>query len=367
MSILVVQVSPYPPEPGSDYHAHLAEALMKAGTPVVVLAGRGARGGGGAGVPVYPFYWAPRLREAGLAACIRAIASSLSILAVVVEAARRLGYNVVVNFHYGPTTWPGVLLGEHYPAGMMLARLMGARVVWTVHAMLTPRQILEESRRRGLPLLLGLLAAAYYMLVALTAAILSHRIVVLVDEEDAAAGRVIGSMLASGHKTLQAVHPYFPAPRAAGRGGRLTVYCLGYIRREKAYHLIAPWLSSLRRRSPGLYSRLLVVVAGAAGERGVDKLYVELLKRQAALLAPGSMLVREGRLDREEFVDAVSSAWAIWCAYTGKYGPSGILAWARGAGARPICVKTMWGGCRGGAPSFEEHASWLIEGGVYGG
>lgn len=352
MKTLVVQVSPYPPEPGSDYHAHVAGELRRRGVPVVVLAGRGAEGR-----LVYPVYRAPRLGVGSVRACIAALFQALAWLALVIRAARRLGFRVIVHFHYGPTGWPGLVLGEQYPLGMILARLMGAYVVWTIHAMLTPRQVYMEARARGLPPPAALAATAYYMLVSLIAAHASNRVIVLVDTPDAEAPHVIGGMLA--RRVHAQVHPAFPCNGAHGGGGReRAVYCLGYIRREKAYHVIASWLIG----GGGLLR--FKIIGGVDEGRPADAAYARHLQRLAAETR-GLMSVSIGRLDRRGFIEAVSRAYAVWCAYTGKYGPSGILAWARGCGSRPLCVESMWGGCSGGAPSFAEHVEELLRE-VYG-
>lgn len=373
---IVVQVSPYPPEPGADYHEMLARELAKEyGKPVIVLAGLNylnveeamKRYGvveNHGDVMVYRAFWAPRIAEyRSLATILRYIVASLKALVQAIAIARKHAEKVVAHFHYGPTTWPGAFLGEHYPLGMILARLLGTRVLWTIHAFLTPYQLLQEAKERRIALPLSLLLIAYYLLLAKIAAKACHKIIVLVDSPNAPITKWLAKLLGK-DKVEEQVHPPFkPLLKLITKSrDRIIIACLGYIRKEKGYHHLLKWLAELRNRDPELYNKVQVIIAGAI-DRGKpqDITYLrELLEmKRKHQLANVEIIPR--KLNREEFHKLLAESDIVWCAYEKKYGPSGILAWARAYGKRALYVGRLWGYNVGAVSSTQVCTHCVVE------
>ena len=377
--ILLVQVSPYPPEPGSDYHYYLARAARLSNhLPVVVLAGlnhldseRAEKAYGllenNDGVIVYRAFWAPRLlEEKNPWKALRFLASSLRALSQVTSIARRKGRRPLVHFHYGPTSWPGLLLGEHFPLGMALARLEGARVVWVVHSLPVVSQVLREARQKGLPLLLALLGAIYHTIIVLFSALWAHRVVVLVDNPGAGIKEYLERLVPSRGKVVEYTHPVFWSPagssKAPGAGREVLLVCPGYIRAEKGYHVLLHWLARLKDEKPEVYRRIRVIIAG-----GIDRNKREDIEYLRALLelrrqhGLGNVSIVVRKLGRKEFYELLRRSNIVWAAYTKKYGPSGILAWARTFGKKAIMIDTLWGPVGDGKPGTpEENVVFLL-------
>jgi len=354
----ILQVSPYPPEPGADYHEMLAHELVKKyRKPIVVLAGlnhlnvREAMEKYGViedhgNVVVYRAFWAPRIAERkNPIVILRYIVASLKALAQAIRIARKYTEKVVVHFHYGPTTGPGAFLGEHYPLGMGLARLMRANVSWTIHDFLTPHQLLQEAKERGLPVPLALLLVAYYLLLAKIAAKACHRIIVLVDSPNAPITEWLAKLLGE-DKVEEQVHPPFKplVELTSNLRDRITIACLGYIRREKGYHYLLQWLANLRSKNPRLYDKIQVIIAGAIDrKKPQDMEYLKKLLEMKHKYELTNVKIILRILSREEFHKLLSESDIVWCAYERKYGPSGILAWARAYHKKALYIPNLWG------------------------
>ncbi len=358
--ILVIQVSPFPPEAGSDYHRQLAFELRKGlKIPVIVLAGlnylnmhRALREYGVIekkdSIIVYRAFWAPRITEYRRPGVVlRHIISSLKALTQVIDIARKHVGKVIVHFHYGPTTWPGGILGEHYPLGMMLAKLLRAKVIWTIHAFLVPQVLLREARSRGLPLLLSIFLLIYYMILVKLAAKSSHKIISLVDYSNAPITSYFSKLLGK-NKIEEQVHPPFkPMAKLESERkpkSRIIIVCPGYIRREKGYHHLLKWLVNLKNKDPKIYAKVKVIIAGGIDRRRRSDIeyLVELIRiKRKYELSNVEFILK--KLDVKEFHELLAKSDIIWCAYEKKYGPSGILAWARAYHKKVIYISNLWG------------------------
>ncbi|NPA98699.1 MAG: glycosyltransferase family 4 protein [Crenarchaeota archaeon] len=377
---IVIQVSPYPPEPGADYHEQLAHQLSRElKAPVIVLAGLNHLKLHEAikqygvieihdRVIVYRAFWAPRIAECkNPITIVRYLIASLKALAQVVRTAKKYAKKVIAHFHYGPTTWPGALLGEHYPLGMILARALKARVFWTIHAFLTPHQLLQESRERRLSTLLALPLIAYYLTIARIAATACHKIIALVDNPSAPITTILSRLL--GKRVLEEVHPPFKPlakPSINHRRDKVLMICIGYIRKEKGYHKLLQWLANLKIKDPSIYRRLKVIIAGTIDRKKRED--IEYLRNLISIknqhkLTNVEFIIKN--LSKEEFHYLLLKGDIIWCAYTKKYGPSGILAWARAFSKYAIIIGSEWSSRDHSyrtleSTSFSEHTRNLI-------
>ena len=378
-TMFVIQISPYPPEAGSDYHEQLAyELVKKIQRPILVLAGLTHLDIGKAvklygiiekrsGVVVYRAFWVPRIAECkNLSKVLKFIIASLKALAQTIVLAKKHSKEIITHFHYGLTTWPGAFLGEHYPLGMVLARIMGAKVVWIIHAFLVPYQLRQEAKDRRLPLLLVLLLTTYYLLLAKIAAFACHKVVVLVDSPNAPITSFLKKFLGK-NKVFEQVHPLFkPLVKFATKSrNKITIACLGYIRREKGYHVLLKWLANLKNRNPCIYDKIDVIIAGTIDRKkreDIEYLKSLLSMKQQYELKNVKFIIK--RLNKKEFQELLAKTDIIWCAYTRKYGPSGILAWAKAYRKRAIIYAkgNLWLGDK--KPSLEDfsyHVKSLLE------
>jgi len=361
LSASLIQISPYPPESGSDYHKMLAKELSKRLKFVLVLAGLNyplnyaERTYGSIekydNITVIRAYWAPRLIE-----CRR----PLKVIKYAVISIRNLIFSIkklqkhtlrtIAHFHYGPTTWPGALLGEHYVFGMIFARLLtNAKVVWTIHTFLLPYQVYQRVYDITKSKMLAFLAMLYYIFLAKLAALACHRIIVLTISNDAPITKYF-SLIFGKRKVTEMVHPLFRTKYKyklkPKKEKRINILALGYIRVEKNYETLFHALYKLKQTDLDAYGRIRVIVAGT----------IERWKREdMEYLAKLQHLHQELRLDNVEFKikhltprkwhEMLRKADMVWCAYKQQYGPSGIYAWALTYNKVPIIMRSYtWEG-----------------------
>jgi glycosyltransferase involved in cell wall biosynthesis len=362
-SISLIQISPYPPESGSEYHKILVEELSKMFRFVFILAGlshlinrRDAEKTFGSiekygTVIVIRSFWAPRLIECRhpLKVMKYAIASVRNMV-YIIKKLQEHSSRTIVHFHYGLTTWPGVLLGEHYVLGMLFARfLTKAKVVWTIHAFLLPSQVYEIINSKVKSRILAFLAVLYYIFLAKLAALVCHKIIVLTMSNNAPVVKYFSSMFGK-QKVIEMVHPLFRVeyeykPIKRERRG-ITIVALGYIRAEKNYETLFHALYKLRQIDLDAYRKMRVIVAGVIErQRPGDVEYLTRLQRLCQELGLDNVEFKIKRLTSWEWHEMLSESDMVWCAYNRRYGPSGIYAWALTYNKVPIIMRSYtWEG-----------------------
>lgn len=385
---IIIYVSPFKPEPGSEYHEYFVRTLRKHGVPVIVLAGiprsedykkkYGSIEKYG-NIIVFRSFWAPRIQSMKtFFSSIKYAVLSLRSLIRVIGIAKKLSSSVIVIFNYGATREPGIILGEHHPLGMLLARLAGAKVVWIIHNFLTTTQLKREVREHGLPRLISLFVILYYIFINKLAAISSHKIVVLVNGPNAYITEYFKEILKEKRKVIEEVHPVFMdnnininnsansiLSNIYNKKSYILIGCIGYIRRGKGYHVLLDWLRKLKNKNYDLYLKLRVLIAGfVADKRDIANLQyiIELIKMKKRYKLNNVIFLLNNLTD-EEFKKLISISDVIWCAYEKDYGPSGILAWAKGYKKRVIINNSsIWAGEEPTKiNTFSEHVSRILE------
>jgi glycosyltransferase involved in cell wall biosynthesis len=296
-------------------------------------------------------FWAPRFIECRrpLKVMKYAIASVRNMVYIVKKLQEHVS-RTIVHFHYGLTTWPGVLLGEHYVLGMLFTRfLTKTKVVWTIHALLLPSQVYEIVYSKVRSRILAFLAVLYYIFLAKLAALACHKIIVLTISNNAAVVKYFSSMFGE-QKVIEMVHPLFrveyeykPIKRERRR---ITIVALGYIRAEKNYETLFHTLYKLKQIDPDAYGKVRVTVAGVIErQKPEDVEYLARLQHLCQELGLDNVEFKIKHLTSWEWHKMLSKADMVWCAYKQQYGPSGIYAWALTYNKVPIIMKSYtWEG-----------------------
>ena len=362
-SISLIQISPYPPESGSEYHKMVAEELSKMLKFVLILAGlnhlvnlRDAEKTFGSierygTMMVLRSFWAPRLIECRHPLKVmKYVVASVRNMIHIVKKSENVSRTIVLHFHYGLTTWPGALLGEHYVLGMFFARfLTKAKVVWTIHAFLLPNQVYEIVYSKVKSRVLAFLAVLYYIFLAKLAALACHKIIVLTISNNAPVVKYFSSMFGK-QKVIEMMHPLFrveheykPIKR---KRGRTTIVALGYIRAEKNYETLFHALYKLKQIDPNAYGKVRVIVTGTIErQKPEDVKYLIRLRRLCQELRLDSVEFKIKHLTSREWHEILSETDVVWCAYKRQYGPSGVYAWALTYNKVPLIMRSYtWEG-----------------------
>ena len=296
-------------------------------------------------------FWAPRFIECKhpLKVMKYAIASIRNMVHIVKKLQEHAS-RTIVHFHYGLTTWPGVLLGEHYVLGMLFARfLTKAKVVWTIHAFLLPSQVYDIVYSKVKSRIIAFLAVLYYIFLAKLAALACHKIIVLTISNNAAVVKYFSSMFGK-RKVIEMVHPLFrveyeykPIKRERKK---ITIAALGYIRAEKNYETLFHALYKLKQIDSDAYEKVRVIVAGVIErQKPEDVEYLIRLQHLCQELGLDNVEFKIKRLTSWEWHEMLSKADMVWCAYKQQYGPSGIYAWALTYNKVPIIMRSYtWEG-----------------------
>jgi len=378
----VIQVSPYPPEPGSDYHMILAKELSKLCIGVIVLSGlnffsnieRVEKGYGelskvSNNLYIYRSFWSPRFfhMKSFFKVFKYLILSEINLINIL-RIIKKFKFKTVVYFHYGPTTWPGSLLGEHYVLGMVISRLLRAKVIWIVHSFPTHYQIYNELKSLLRSKIMAFVGLCYYLLVVKTAGLAANKIVVLTNSENAPIIFYISKLLGK-HKVIENIHPKFKPInklKVSDWGSKIKILCVGYMRKEKGYNTLLKLISKLKNASPKLYKKLeILIVGGIDRKKRDDLLYLLELLRTRCNLGLNIVKITVKNLNKKEWHQMLSSSDVIWCGYEKMYGPSGILAWARGYNKKVILSPSFWGRFNDNdidkIPDFSSHAIQLLK------
>lgn len=383
----VIQVSPYPPEPGTDYYKFFALELAKTlKMPIIVLASLHHLELDNAtkffstlerdkdlNIIVYRSFWAPRIIGQNLnmlqtlQLALRYIISSLKSLYNIIRASKNIlkgDDKIIICFHYGPSTWPGGLLGEHYVLGMLLARFLRVRTIWIVHGLLPPRYLYEELKDRvNFKPLIVLGIMYYYLLLGITA-FSSCKLIVLTNSQKAQITTYLMKLFGK-KKIIEMVHPIFKPiniRERSKRGEKIRIVALGYIRYEKGYHNLLKALLKIKREMPHFFNKLEVTIAGGLDvKRRIDLEYLLQLLRMRRKWGLYNVKFILKRLNMREWHEILANSDIIWCAYERPYGPSGILAWARTYKKRALGYQTLWGRCSDYFEDFHNHIQKILK------
>jgi glycosyltransferase involved in cell wall biosynthesis len=247
----------------------------------------------------------------------------------VVQAVLRLRPDIV---HLQSPVIPeyGGLFGEPMIPVLALLRLLGVRIVISLHSTWTDDDLINLCREKRLRPATTRMFISYYKLVIRTFSRLAHGFqVVTAGEQSPAAERFRLEYRVDPRKVQNEPHPCSPigcSPEAQalakakiGFAGRRVIATLGFMREDKGVHLLLEAMNAVLSSFPDT----ALVIAGRA-QRPYDQSYVERLKLACAGSPdPGRVLFLSKFISDEEMATLFDAADVFVVPYLRVLGPSG--------------------------------------------